>query len=45
MFVVRTSTGADFLEGFKRNIRTTGERAADGDPSRRPALSQLAHAR
>ena len=44
VFVVRTNTGADFLEGFKRNIRSTGERAADGDPSRRPALSQLAHA-
>lgn len=38
VFVVRTRSGADFLEGFKRNIR-------DEDPSRRPAIGQpaLAH--
>ena len=44
VFVVRTSSGADFLEGFKRNIRSTGERSGDTDADRRPALGQLAHA-
>ena len=39
VFVVRTSDGAEFLEGFKRNLRE-----GDDGPSRRPALSQLAHA-
>jgi DNA-binding MarR family transcriptional regulator len=49
VFVVRTQVGADFLEGFKRNIRGSGERGGerpDGDAERRgnrPALSQLAH--
>ncbi len=49
VFVVRTSNGAEFLEGFKRNIRGSGERTAertDGDAERRgsrPALGQLAH--
>jgi DNA-binding MarR family transcriptional regulator len=43
VFVVRTSSGADFLEGFKRNIGKS-ERG-EGDAGRRPALSQLAHAR
>ena len=44
VFVVRTSSGADFLEGFKRNIRGS-ERGGDrGDADRRPALGQLAHA-
>jgi DNA-binding MarR family transcriptional regulator len=36
VFVVRTSTGADFLEGFKRNLR-------EGDPgsgSHRPIIGQ-----
>ena len=42
VFVVRTSSGADFLEGFKRNI---GKSEREGDAGRRPALSQLAHAR
>jgi DNA-binding MarR family transcriptional regulator len=40
VFVVRTSSGAEFLEGFKRNIRG----GADRDSDRRPALGQLAHA-
>ena len=45
VFVVRTTSGADFLEGFKRNIRGTVERGPEPDGSgRRPALSQLAHA-
>ena len=46
VFVVRTGSGAEFLEGFKRNIRGNGDRAAEGDggSSRRPALGQLAHA-
>ena len=44
VFVVRTSNGADFLEGFKRNIRGSAERG-DSEPGFRPALSQLAHAR
>ncbi|RST32146.1 MarR family transcriptional regulator [Sphingomonas ginkgonis] len=39
VFVVRTSDGAEFLEGFKRNLRE-----GEDSPSRRPALSQLAHA-
>ncbi|MFC7536854.1 MarR family transcriptional regulator [Sphingomonas sp. GCM10030256] len=43
VFVVRTNSGADFLEGFKRNIRGT-ERGGDDGSGRRPALSQLAHA-
>ena len=44
VFVVRTSSGAEFLEGFKRNIRGS-ERGGDrGDADRRPALGQLAHA-
>jgi DNA-binding MarR family transcriptional regulator len=36
VFVVRTSTGGDFLEGFKRNLR-------EGDPgsgSHRPIIGQ-----
>ena len=45
VLVVRTTSGADFLEGFKRNIRSTGERGGDADPDRRPAIGQLAHAR
>lgn len=46
VFVVRTSSGADFLEGFKRNIRGSSERGGSGerDADRRPALGQLAHA-
>ena len=49
VFVVRTQVGADFLEGFKRNIRGSGERGNDrgeAEPERRgsrPALGQLAH--
>ena len=45
VFVVRTQTGADFLEGFKRNIRGSGERGEPDGERRgsRPALSQLAH--
>nr|WP_240309507.1 MarR family winged helix-turn-helix transcriptional regulator ['Sphingomonas ginsengisoli' Hoang et al. 2012] len=48
VFVVRTQVGADFLEGFKRNIRGSerGSDRSDGDADRRgsrPALSQLAH--
>src|SRR4028118_1346256 len=44
VFVVRTSSGADFLEGFKRNIRGSVERTGGDRPSgerdadRRPAL-------
>jgi DNA-binding MarR family transcriptional regulator len=46
VFVVRTSSGADFLEGFKRNIRggAAPERGQERDADRRPALGQLAHA-
>jgi len=46
VFVVRTQTGADFLEGFKRNIRGSERDRAEGEPDRRgnrPALGQLAH--
>lgn len=45
VFVVRTQIGADFLEGFKRNIRGSGERGETEAERRgnRPALSQLAH--
>jgi DNA-binding MarR family transcriptional regulator len=36
VFVVRTSNGADFLEGFKRNLRES-----DGAPSaHRPIIGQ-----
>lgn len=44
VFVVRTSNGADFLEGFKRYIRGGSERIDGEQPGFRPALSQLAHA-
>ena len=45
IFVVRTGSGAEFIEGFKRNIRTNGgDRAPETDAGRRPALGQLAHA-
>ncbi|WP_051676714.1 MarR family transcriptional regulator [Sphingomonas astaxanthinifaciens] len=44
VFVVRTSSGAEFLEGFKRNIRGSGERGGDRDSDRRPVIGQLAHA-
>ena len=36
VFVVRTSSGAEFLEGFKRNLRE-GDRAGS---SRRPIIGQ-----
>ena len=37
VFVVRTSSGAEFLEGFKRNLREGG----DGrDPAHRPIIGQ-----
>ena len=36
VFVVRTSNGADFLEGFKRNLREGGESAA----AHRPIIGQ-----
>ena len=38
MFVVRTSNGADFLEGFKRNLREGG----DGSAAHRPIIGQAA---
>jgi DNA-binding MarR family transcriptional regulator len=36
VFVVRTSSGADFLEGFKRNLREGDGR----DPAHRPIIGQ-----
>src|SRR4028118_1359031 len=39
VFVVRTSNGADFLEGFKRNLRDGGEPAPAGH---RPIIGQPA---
>ena len=36
VFVVRTSNGADFLEGFKRNIRD----ADGGGTAHRPIIGQ-----
>jgi DNA-binding MarR family transcriptional regulator len=35
VFVVRTSNGADFLEGFKRNLRES-----DGSAAHRPIIGQ-----
>lgn len=35
IFVVRTTDGAEFLEGFKRNLR-----AGDGASGQRPAIGQ-----
>ncbi|MFL6734629.1 MAG: MarR family transcriptional regulator [Sphingomicrobium sp.] len=37
VFVVRTSNGADFLEGFKRNIREGGD---NGSAAHRPIIGQ-----
>jgi DNA-binding MarR family transcriptional regulator len=42
VFVVRTSNGADFLEGFKRNLRESDRASADHRPGaglRPPALT------
>jgi len=36
VFVVRTSSGADFLEGFKRNLRESDSRSA----AHRPIIGQ-----
>lgn len=41
IFVVRTSNGTDFLEGFKRNLR---EGEADASTARRPAIAEPAFA-
>jgi len=38
IFVVRTKDGADFLEGFKRNLRAGG--GDDGTAEQRPAIGQ-----
>jgi hypothetical protein len=35
VFVVRTSSGAEFLEGFKRNLRES-----DGSAAHRPIIGQ-----
>ena len=40
VFVVRTSSGADFLEGFKRNLREGDTPSA----AHRPAIGQPAYA-
>lgn len=40
VFVVRTSSGADFLEGFKRNLRESDRVAA----AHRPVIGQAAYA-
>jgi DNA-binding MarR family transcriptional regulator len=37
VFVVRTTNGAEFLEGFKRNLREGGE---SGSASHRPIIGQ-----
>jgi DNA-binding MarR family transcriptional regulator len=50
IFVVRTNEGADFLEGFKRNLSTSnssapgqrpviGQREPERDPRREPAFA------
>ena len=41
VFVVRTSNGAEFLEGFKRNLRESDRVAA----AARPIIGQAAYAR
>ncbi|MBA3510980.1 MAG: winged helix-turn-helix transcriptional regulator [Sphingomonas sp.] len=41
VFVVRTSNGADFLEGFKRNLREGGDGAA---AAHRPIIGTAAFA-
>jgi len=41
IFVVRTSNGAEFLEGFKRYLR---EDDAEGSTARRPAVGEPAFA-
>ncbi len=40
IFVVRTSNGTDFLEGFKRNLRDSDR----GDAAHRPVIGQAAFA-
>jgi len=37
VFVVRTSNGAEFLEGFKRNLREGSE---SGSATHRPIIGQ-----
>jgi DNA-binding MarR family transcriptional regulator len=37
VFVVRTSNGAEFLEGFKRNLRDGGD---NGSSANRPIIGQ-----
>lgn len=43
VFVVRTSNGADFLEGFKRLLRVDGDQRGNGaerSSSKQPAFAQ-----
>ena len=45
VFVVRTSTGADFLEGFKRNLRESDRVAAQHRPVIGQQQPAFAHGR